>query len=195
MKRINLIPKDIQSQSSVLRLLPFKWVVSAISILAVLFLWQVTVILRYSFNIRQQRQLTGKLQGQLNTASDAIVSIKAEREKVNARRTELVQRLSLLKDKSHQGIDWSGVLIELSKLIPKEIWIKNLKIDEISLIITGSSTNNTVISDFMENLDKAPLFEKTDFNFIRRAEDEKSETIEFEIKTTLNRQEIEKLKK
>lgn len=97
------------------------------------------------------------------------VEIDALRPQV-ARVLDLERRITALRDKQQllarletARVAWSTVLIELSQVIPQDVWITQLAAAQDGRVtINGRGFSYTALARFMVNLDSSPVFEEID---------------------------------
>ena len=77
----------------------------------------------------------------------------------------------------------SKYLVGIVKLVPEDLWVKNIVFDAEAMKIRGSSFKHESISNFMIELDKTNVFRDTTFNFTERTEEDKQKIIDFEVVT------------
>ena len=191
MKRFNLIPKQGKrgqpsfAPGDILK----KWKFSRITIIVIILAAAVvlpSIISKHRENnllkakqqteaIKQERnRLLGKRQ---QTAKDYDLLIK--------KKAAADERLQYLKDaKAGKPGELSQSLVYLPTLIPDEIWINKLTINN-GVVINGSTLSNEAVSKFMDNLNKSNKFKGSSFNFTQKSEIGQTTLYNFEIATNL----------
>lgn len=69
---------------------------------------------------------------------------------------EVIQKLVLGRSESLK------LLLSISSSIPKDVWLKELKMEKGELLLRGSSVGFSAISDFMKRLHDGPYFSSVD---------------------------------
>lgn len=119
--------------------------------------------------------------------------------KLEEEKKELKKRVEVIRNLIEEQPSWARILYEVSKALPPNIWLSRLNKTEVGekavLMMNGYSLTQTVdIAEFMENLDRSPLFEKVSFTIISREEMEGQEVMSFEIKCALKGFKVKKKK-
>jgi Tfp pilus assembly protein PilN len=82
------------------------------------------------------------------------------------------ERLGYLLSTSAEGRDYSRLLLCLSQVAPADLWINRFAINEKEIIISGSTLSSTLITEFMDKLDKSTVFLDCSFISTERQESE-----------------------
>ena len=90
----------------------------------------------------------------------------AENEKTISTKLDIVQRL--ISDRQ----DPPRILSTLSMVIPKNVWVSNIKLDDIGIGLSGQSFDLNSISDFIRNLGETVYFVDAQSGPITNAKDE-----------------------
>lgn len=104
----------------------------------------------------QKKKLEGKLNEQKNL--EALKNTIEKDEQTIKGKLEVISRL--MKDRDAP----SKLLIELSRVIPAEVWLANFKVDDVTCVIGGSAIGFNQLSDFMRNLRTVPYFQDVTLN-------------------------------
>ena len=114
--------------------------------------------------------------------STIAAQISAERTQIGSARAELKKLKKTLKDvarfrKEKEAIEAKLAIIarleknrqgpvlimdELSSRIPERLWIKELKLRNGLLELTGASTDNEIVAGFMTSLEESALFRRVE---------------------------------
>lgn len=190
MKRVNLLPQEIEENRSTLReRLIFIFVSAGLVVwLVVSFYGQEILMGRYRRLIAQKKENIQGLQVKLDQALDFHAKIQEERKKISAEKKGIADKLVLLKELKGEKTVRSQVLFELSQLIPLDIRLRKVSLTEEELLLAGEAADNMVVGHFMAQLDTSNLFERTSFNYIEKKEVEgQLPFIEFELTTHLTK--------
>lgn len=96
------------------------------------------------------------------------------------------ERLQYLKEaRTDKPIELSQALVYLPTLIPEEIWINKLSVNDEGIIINGSTLNNQAVSGFMDSLNRSDRFKGSSFNYTQKNEVGDATLYNFEIATSL----------
>ena len=186
MKRINLIPgESLQGRSKESRR-HSRTVLGVLIVIGVFYLWQVTGVIRYKTIIMAKKTQIKELQTKTTQNNYAMERIRAERDKVNELRKNTVKRLALLQESRERGVVWSDVLINLSEMVPADIWLRDVNLSEKNIEVAGLSTQNGFVSDFMAQLDASRFFYSTGFKYIQKNSVEDKSIVSFEVTTRLS---------
>lgn len=183
MKRINLIPLDIQKQkrASIKR----KGIVLAgglsVLVLAGYLYGQYLTVGKLRTAVAQKEEKIEDLQKVLEDKKNIYELAQKEIEALDLERKVFLKRIELLDSKSSKGKAVSNALVSISELIPEDIWLKRIVLNDDTISIQGETLDNTIVSQFMKELDKHEIFEKTDFNYIQKVEEELRTYVDFEI--------------
>lgn len=189
MKRLNLIPKTKKSQAeltsgSFLRSPSFK-------VIIVIFIFLV-------IGITPQFLLTQQAKWQLNRAKNQLQADKVQLSRLQTEQLNLAkERQELLKKKAqvdarleylksavgNKPKEVSEALVYLPTLMPDEIWINKLSVNQDQMVINGSTLNNQAISNLMDNLNKSKKFRESSFNFTQKSAIGEMTLYNFEIVT------------
>jgi hypothetical protein len=124
----------------------------------------------------QKKKLTEKLNEQKN-----LEQLKITIEKEDAIiRAKLDAIRALMKDRDLP----SKILLEISKVTPDQVWIKNLQVDEKKVILSGSSVGFNPLSDFMRNLRGSVYFQDVTLKGSQSTQDKAGEVTTFDLEIT-----------
>lgn len=87
-------------------------------------------------------------------------------------------------DKELKGaIEWSNVLIELSRIVPKKTWLNKILLNKGILTIEGSAFSNVEVSELLRNLEVSPVFTGAEFRSteLKELEEKKESIVDFQI--------------
>lgn len=188
MQRVNLIPKElalkptVQFNSKVLmrrvRLLPL-------------------IIIFFCFmDVFPQLVKIHRLEDRLKIAKKKLAATGRKLEDITTSQSYLQQeidewdqKIQLLKEEKNSfdqelrgTMEWSNVLIELSRIFPKKTWLSKISLNKGILTIEGSAFSNLEVSALLKNLENSPLFSGAEFKSTERKELLEEEKItEFQI--------------
>ena len=93
----------------------------------------------------------------------------AEQERVLLeKKGTLEDRIALFTQSRRDGRAFSGLLVKLAALLPKEVWVTKLSYSEKKLILVGSTSKNEYVISCLENLKKLDDFSDVVFNYTKR---------------------------
>ena len=141
------------------------------------------VVLRYI-----EKQNLDKLNGQKSIVQnelDQLVKKQKEKEKevegfayMAKKSKEFYNKLDIMQELADSRLLALTGLDHIQSIIPEEVWLKRVNFDDKKFTITGISTTNKQIQNFIEKLEKTQLFsnvnlekameDKNNKNYIRR---------------------------
>jgi len=92
----------------------------------------------------------------------------------------LQQRLKVIKNVDQMAGRTPFVLNELSQLVPLDVFLSQLEIEENSVFLTGTSLSNSGLATFISKLEDSQKFTKVDFGKVA-SQGEKEPGLDFEI--------------
>ena len=168
LREVNLIPADILSSRYILRHILF-WVGCLTLILLLiggLFLYQTTFVINKN---RSGENLT-VIYALLGTRTGELKSVQEELAKLD-------QQQSMLGEiKKNQS--YSFVLLKLADIMNEDTWLTRLSIDSMvtnnkegdeEVVITGYSSSNEKLGNFINQLSGTPIFRDVLLNYARLA--------------------------
>ncbi|MFA5116208.1 MAG: PilN domain-containing protein [Candidatus Omnitrophota bacterium] len=193
-KRVNLIPAEA-------RILSFRGVIKryfmrsrfhslaglVVFILVFIYVFQLFSSVRYSLRISLQKKNIKKLEVELASVKEKQKAFRKEKELVDDENKNIQKRLTFLEEAKGEAIQWSQVLLRLSKLTPADLWISKVYLGKDAITLDGTTLDNAKVSGFMAGLDASGFFKDTSFNFTQKKEKKGAGTlINFEVTTHLN---------
>lgn len=124
---------------------------------------------------------------QVQQESGKLSYVTEEVNKLNAQKSTLQDRLTVLDDLSKQDIKWSKILSDISALTPGGVSLDSLNITKDGIAAQCSSKTQQDIAVFVANIQNSPEFEFGKVSTI--APDEKSSSFRFDISFKLNNEE------
>ncbi|MFH0772563.1 MAG: PilN domain-containing protein [Candidatus Omnitrophota bacterium] len=190
MKRLNLIPKQnpgnqpLRASLKIFRTRGFKTALIAAVVLSLI------VIPQFLLNQQKRWGLT-KAKSQLEEAKAKLSRLQARQLNLSKDREAVLKKKSLAEEKLeylkmseiNKPAELSQALVYLPTLIPNEIWINKLSINQEEMVINGSTLNNQAVSGFMDNLNNSSKFKNSNFNFAKKNEVGDTAVYNFEIST------------
>jgi len=164
LREINLVPEDILARRLVKRHLLF-WagcLCVSLSLLGALYLYQnrVADARRPPSNALEQAEKT------LDSRLEEIGEIRKELERLS-------QQEALLRSITRNR-PFSGILLNLSRIMNASCWLTELAIEErreeekhLNLVLTGFSSSNEQVGDFLNRLTEEPMFENVLLKYAR----------------------------
>ncbi|MFQ6066446.1 MAG: PilN domain-containing protein [bacterium] len=181
MIRVNLLPRELIQKKKVGAFVIFVLVST---------LFTIFICVLLSLPLREEIQATRRrLEFEQLTLRKSQPILK-ELEDLKGKESQLQARLKAMKNLVASRCSWSQVLYEISRALPKEIWLTELTNEpqekQQILTIKGSSLNKTVdISKFMENLTSSPLFAEVVLLGMTKTTIDKREVMDFTINCKL----------
>lgn len=157
-----------------------------------LFFWQDQQVKQTEQEIAEKKTELKNIERSKEDIAAEFEQILSEREKVKDERQLLSRKISLLHQSRQKSASWSTALIQISELMPTEMWLKKVYLTDEGVTVGGASLDNGVISKFMSKLDASPLFKDTDFKYIQKIDIEDVPYIEFEVTTDVVLSEIKR---
>ncbi len=188
-KRINLLYSERKSSSYIkLPFLKKSLFLDAVSLFiiigVVVTIYQASMLKVYSKKLVSVTNNFNKTKNDFESSKGTLEMIKKDKEKLIADKARLDDKLKALKDLEEGSFALSKYLVGIVKLVPEDLWVKNIILNPETMKIKGETTKFESISNFMIELDKSKIFNDTNFSYTERPESEKKEKfIEFEIIT------------
>jgi len=155
MIRINLLPfrvarkkENIRRQISVFLLL--------IVLSAVALSWYTQFINKQIFTIKEKTEQVNSQISKYKAKADQVAKIKRS---LKILKDKLAIVSSLKKQREKQLVLFDGMT---DMIVPERMWLESFKTDNSRVTIKGIAFDNPTIADFMEKLEKSPLFDKVD---------------------------------
>jgi Tfp pilus assembly protein PilN len=140
-----------------------------------------------------------KLQGDLNAKQDQLRDLKGKISKANdfdkqikelkAQEETLGQKLVAVKQAISEKRNPSPLLLYIAKNVPKELWIKELEINNFEMKIKGEAMDYTSIGNFVNNLRSSVFIKEANIgntaSAVRESDKRRIET--FEVSFTIAR--------
>lgn len=171
LKPINLIPKNALKKP------PLKWLndfasqnrqlskLIVLGIIFVFFFFAVPALMAngYKLNVAFTKRAIDETKIRLKN----LQSQDFQTEKIKAglvkEETLLNQRLDLLNSTAVKNNGYSGLLLSVSGLLPKDLWINRFTMNDNEIQLSGSTLNSQLIADFMNKLEASKDFRNTRF--------------------------------
>lgn len=185
MKRVNLIPgKDKNNKMAPVFFLG-KVVLCFLIPIIMLLIWQTVMIKGYEGRIALLEKKIKTKKNEQKKAVMAYEKLEAQRKEAGQERLVWEERKKFLEDAQREGLAWSKVLLHVSALVPKDVWLGKISLNKDTLILTGSAPGNSIVSDFMEYLDASSSFRDTNFSYMKKSESTLSPVVDFEVNNKL----------
>ena len=185
MKRVNLIPQDLQRTGFLARQGFIKLVVFFLLLLCLVTAGNEGMVLFYKFRIAKEKKNIEALQKWTSKVSGEYDLIKSDRKRINLERQKVAQKLTLLEESEKARTDWLKVLVQMSSLVPENTRLTKILLENDKATLQGRSEAHENVGELMARLDESIFFEETGFNYIQRAQDKDSTFVEFEVFTYL----------
>ncbi|MFH1808626.1 MAG: PilN domain-containing protein [Pseudomonadota bacterium] len=157
MIRINLLPvKERIRVSAGIRQL---WMMSAV---VILFL---AVMVGYNVKISRDndklREEISRVEAEIKRLEDLIGEVN----QLEADRNRLLKQLEIIRNLERGKTGPVRMMDSLASLIPKRVWVTNMAESGGNLTLQGFGIENSDISDFMNALEKDPMFSNIQLKF------------------------------
>ncbi len=152
MIRINLLPYRAKLRQRQI-LFHIAWFLAVVATVVVLCI-SVNIVqnVRLASRIEKQKELGAKIK-KLNRILKEIDGLREKREEVQGK-LRIVDELQVGRFRS------LNMLYEISRIIPKNVWIDSLGDGRTEITIKGGAGTSEGISEFMRALDESPYFQK-----------------------------------
>ncbi len=120
--------------------------------------------------IEELKRLKATLQAQTQTAEEQLAS---DRSALKLRQAEFEIKRKSLARAQRPLMPLSGMLSELAKQIPDQVWVTKLAYSSRMLTISGASDDASAATRLMDSLERSGSFLQTTFGYARRASNEK----------------------
>ena len=177
MKRINLIPRDSEQIFNKrwikYQLRKNRFLQSSIVIVFILLLfniWQATSIIRYKTLISFGNKKMASAQAKLNKSSLVLISIEKEKAVIDGQLEIHEKKLDVLNHAQRDKYRWAKLMKKLTEIVPNDLWLNKVVLNDRPITINGKSSDNSVVSSFMEALDESGYFQETNFNYTEKTE-------------------------
>ncbi len=139
----------------------------------------VAIALGYlQFNaIKKERNLLNVAEEEKNKLKDVLSKLETVQgqQELILRKIELINQL-----KAQQGIAVS-ILDEISKQIPQWVWLTEVSFSRRTIQIRGRATDNSMIADYIYNLETSPYFTNVDLKSTTRRQTRDNEYVDFSL--------------
>ena len=196
MKRLNLLPKELQPRQSPLWLLieegekiigrskRTRLIALGIALLAFWIVSQNVVVWGYQLKIQvlKGEVARSKKDGARLTAQMEEIDLQKKRLADQAHRLE--SRREFLAKARQTDQKTSALLIELAEILPPEIWVTKLALAAGQMRLAGTCEDTQTVAEMMTQMDRSGRFRETRFAYSRRSPGGNGDSFEFEIATT-----------
>ncbi len=152
MIRINLLPyrAKLRQRQILVHIMWFLATVAAV------------VLLCIAVNIFESMQLSARLdeQKELDAKVKVLDGKLQEIAALKGKRSEVQSKLKIIDELQVGRFRSLNMLYEVSKVMPKNVWIKSLSDGQTEIIMKGAAGTSEGISDFMRALDASPYFQQ-----------------------------------
>lgn len=190
MKRTNLIPEEARKvtfkkrlQIRILKSPVSRTVAAIVALFIFMNFWQGTAIFRHRLAVRQGKNNILRLQLKLAETQNTYAQLNVQKQLIDTEAKQIESRLLTLQQIQTGRLIWAKVLVNLSQLLPPELWVNRVTLNKELITIAGTTVDNVVVSKFMARLDESEFFRDTGFNYTQKAELTDKAVINFEITT------------
>lgn len=190
MKRINLIPAEAKKitpkkwlKTYLLKSRAMRFVTLGVIIFVLLNLWQATSFLRYKFAILQGKKNLAKLEEKLTQTQDIYAQLKNQKQAIEKETRLIEEKFKILQQARQEMLAWAEILARVSELLPEDLWINKIRLNKELVILSGTTFDNAVVSDFMAKIDASEYFRETSFNYTQKSRLQEKPVINFEVTT------------
>jgi len=133
----------------------------------------------------QAQARLGKIKGQVAQSNNFEKQIK----ELKSQEENLGQKLIAVKQAISEKRNPSPLLLYIAKNVPKDLWIKELSIDGVTMTIKGESLDYTSIGNFVNNLRSSVFIKEASIGSTNSAvrENDKRRIEAFEVHFTIAR--------
>ena len=185
MKRINLLPTERKAANTVHENKYLRLTVALFVLFIAVLAWQMTVILRYNYQISTQKENIKTLLKESKKNQAVYGELSKQKTSMTQRKEQIFQRVSLLQEARRRSYDSTDVLLHFSDVVPDAVWLKELVLQETTLMISGTTLNNQDVTEFMMRLDQSKDFRQTAFNYMQKAKSDDRELVDFQLKSQI----------
>ncbi len=168
---INLLPKDTSGKFFARQIRKFygknyllKIATFIIFVFAAMTVSQVAAISVYKYRLKAVKGDLQKAKVRLKQLqSEGLIYQKA---KAGLLKEESIkkQRLDFLLSTTSEEKSYSGLLVQIARLLPKEVWVSHIIMSDTEVELAGSTLNNQTITQLMNKMDSTDFFTHTRFN-------------------------------
>lgn len=193
MKRINLIPLSARKASAqgwfpkyILRSKTITGMLLLVFLLAAVLISNFWAMSRYKSKIALLKSKIKQVELDLENSKEIQARIKKDTDEASERNKYVQKRLSFLEGARKEAVEWSEVLLVLTKLTPANLWLGKISLKKDMIALNGTTVSNDNVSDFMLKLDQSGYFKETNFNFTQKNTEKPGQAVvDFEITTHL----------
>lgn len=150
------------------------------------YLWQGISLSQNQFQINQTKKEILKINNEISNIQTQFTQLRDANEKISKESKKVNEMISILEKAKKRKVSWSKILVHLSKLVPKDLWINKMALSEKEIHIIGTTFDNGNVSNFMVKLDNSDYFKQTSFTYTLKTSVAEKPVINFEITTHLN---------
>ncbi len=180
MFRINLLPRVVKKKE-VIRI-PFLGILFFI-VLFILLLGGLTLYRNLLIEVRNLRNENISLEQQISSIKDRL----RELQKIDELKKQYSEKLKLLDEISHKEISWLFLFENLNKNTPKNLWLKNFSMEDLSLGIEGFALSYNDIAVFLAQMESLGIWENVKLSFASRVGNPPYESINFQLSAQYKR--------
>lgn len=138
----------------------------------------------YNKKIHEFRVELNSVRHQYSKLKDDIKNVEKIKDKVTSKK----EQLKLIKGLKGKKSKISGLFKEISLLIPKNVWLDEMVVDNMNLkvLIKGEAFNHDLIKKFLFSLKKSDYFSNVKLNQSQLIEHEDRSLVSFEIESQIS---------
>ncbi|MCD6317460.1 PilN domain-containing protein [Candidatus Aerophobetes bacterium] len=180
MLQINLLPREILKKREKRDFIIFVGICGIVSVLicSLYFLSLIPEVTR----VKRKLKL---VQSQIKEYQPVLEQIK----KINQKNDQLQLCLNSLRTVAIKQFSWPRILYEISKALPENVWLREIKKDRNTpfIEVKGSSLTQTLgVAKFIGNLNHSSLFEEVNFTNSSKREIMGKIIMDFDLKCKLS---------
>lgn len=173
MIRVNLLPPEMRGRQLAFRRV-FTLIASAVFLL---------LFLLYAYDYMELRSLEQK-QRQAQESHALLKRSEQRQAEIEQKRQKIAAKNAILVELSKSNTSWHAVLIHISDLIPDNIWLREISLNEKrELIIKGNAIHYQDLAAFLQKFEQNALLKDAALITSSSAKEESTqvESIAFEI--------------
>ncbi len=91
---------------------------------------------------------------------DELAPVIKEVEEFKAKKAELENKVQIVNNLKANQPGPVRIMDYVSRALPELLWLKRMEVGENKIVISGEAFNTNAVANFIENLDKVPVFQE-----------------------------------